>query len=285
MKFVLHILLLVLCLNVQAQISSFPNTYKDMCFYTLDKKGFDEYLMLYELVKRESPQKAAPELKTMLAELKTFDVLTAKRDYRQWYETFFTDFETYAQNAQNGMYKLMEMYKKLLSERKNKYYHDNMFLHFCLARKADYFFKDFWFTGPERYFSNSFVQKFSEMNPEGDKLFKISEFYYSFERFNRLLVDYEDELHRHLHIGQYGEDVWGYLDHDLINYSYWYVNPTTAAYILRNFKMNEQTGNPFQDYEMATLRKYLELARDGKIWLVGRFFVPEQRSVIIQDKE
>lgn len=261
-------------------------TFRNLVFYTVDQKGFEEYLKLYRQVKAKGSVMVVPALKGMIKELEDFKIDPYDHAYRDWYELYYVEFESFVESCRSGTLTLLQGYLQLIKKDKTKYFHDNFFLYCYFCKTTDYFYKNYWFVGNDRYFSIKFVDRFVERNAEAKNLFELSPFFYSFEKMNALAADYEDELHQILEVGQYGDDIWGYLKEDLVDYTYFYIPPSVASYCLQTFDFNCNTGNPFYDMETSNLMRFLNLAKQEKIYLVAKFKkidVPSQPNLNTQN--
>lgn len=275
--------LFLLCFYALAAIAQnktdAPQTYRHTCFYAIEKEGFNAYLEAQHAVANRDYKALYPLIRQMRRDLQQFDMSVIERSFEFWYSANYTDFEKQLIAAQTSTLAALDLYEERLKNGEALYFDHRAFLNNYLAYTSEGLFRLFWFMSMERYFSNNLVNRISTQNPDGYKLFSLSEYYHSFDYFDETLAQEEDEMKRYLGIGDYGVDASGIEKQPLIPYSFAVLDKAVAGYIMDNFVLDDATQELDIDREIRYLKRFLAKARAGTIWLVVRFDgIPFQRK-------
>lgn len=244
-----------------------PKTFSEICFYTIDKAGFEEFLTLQKAIEQENFRLVYAAIREMRQNLKGFAVEKHNRAFELWYIGNYTDFDAQAEVAKEATLTTLQTYENRLRLDRALYYDHKLFLEQYLAFKTEPFYQAYWFMSQERYFSRGLVTRIRQQNPEeGYQLFANSIFYRPFQIFNELA---EEE----------GQAIKDYLDapsemvdtSTFIPYSYMTLNRSTASYILERFDLDDATQDLQLDREIRALKRFLLNVQSGKIYLVARF--------------
>lgn len=247
-----------------------PQTYRNVCFYAIEKEGFITYMEAQKAVAEHDYKVLYPAIRQMRRDLQQFDPADIERSFEFWYSVNYTDFEQQLNAARNSTLAALDLYEERLRDGEAQYFDHRAFLNSYLAYTSEAFYKLFWFMSMERYFSNALIERVAQANPEGRSLFDSSEFYRPFPDFDALLKQEEEEMKRYLGIGDYGIDSAGIGDKPLIPYSFMVLDKAVAGYVLDNFKLDDATQHLEIDREIRYLKRFLNKARVGTIWLVIR---------------
>lgn len=270
MRLLYFLLLLPLPLWSQYK-TDIPQTHQEVCFWALEKEGFQEYLNLRKDMEKGHYRLAAQQLRQMIRALQQFKVNEHRHSFRIWYQTLYEDYDEQLANTRRSTLAFLEDYERRLHKGDLRFFEQQRFLQELLAYRAEYFYPAFWFMSLDRYFSQAFVKTFTDKNPEAEKLFQYSDFFIAFSYFDCLLEKEERHLQQQLNIGPYGTDPRGIGQQALIKYSYAQLPPATASYILSTFDIDDTTPDLNYNREMSELRRMLRRCKQGKIWLVVRF--------------
>lgn len=252
--------------TVQAQnkIES-PTTFKEICFYTIDKDGFGDFLTVQKAVKEGQYKPIFAAIRQMRQALKAFE--PADRGFELWYISNYTDFEAQVQVAKEATLASLQVYESRLHAEAALYYDHRQFLEHYLAFKTEAFYPTHWFMSQERYFSKGMVERVRRENPEeGYQLFTNSDFYRPFELFNEWAEDEQEDIKSYLDAPTTLLDTTQF-----IPYSYMTLNRSTASYILQRFNLDDATQDIVLDREIRALRRFLTNVQSGRIYLVARF--------------
>lgn len=250
--------------SAQNKIES-PTTFKEICFYTIDKSGFEQFLALQKAVKQRQYKPVFAAIRRMRQNLKTFE--PPDRGFELWYISNYTDFEKQVEVARGATLASLQVYESRLHAEAALYYDHRQFLEHYLAFTTEAFYPAYWFMSQERYFSKEMVQRIRRQNAEeGYQLFTNSDFYRPFELFNEWAEEEQQDIRDYLEAPPEQLDTTRF-----IPYSYMTLNRSTASYILQTFKLDDATQEITLDREISALRRFLTNVQSGKIYLVARF--------------
>lgn len=243
-----------------------PSTYSEVCFYTIKKEAFEEFLRIKKAVDREEYGAIYGAIRKMRNNLKGFAITEHNRAFELWYLGNYTEFEEQVQVALNSTLASLKSYESRLRTRDAVYYDHRLFLEQYLAFKTEAFYPVYWFMSQERYFSRFTVERITSMNKEGYKLFVHSEFYRPFEAFNEMAKLEEYDIKDYLDIQNLVNDTTVY-----IPYSYMTMDKSVATYVLQNLVLDDATQKLDVDRQVSSLKKFLNAVKDDAIYLVARF--------------
>ncbi len=250
--------------TAQNKIES-PTTFKEICFYTIDKNGFEQFLELQKAVEEQQYKPIFAAIRQMRQNLKAFQ--PTDRGFELWYISNYTDFDAQVQVAKAATLASLQVYEARLHAQQALYYDHRQFLEHYLAFVTEAFYPAYWFMSQERYFSNGMVERVRRENPEeGYQLFTNSDFYRPFELFNAWAEDEQEDIKAYLEAPTTLLDTTQF-----IPYSYMTLNRSTASYILQTFSLDDATQDIALDREIRALRRFLTNVQAGKIYLVARF--------------
>lgn len=259
---------LLLTWTIQGQNKTeLPKTFSEICFYTIDKVKFEQFLTLQKAIEEENYRLVYAAIRMMRQDLKNFSMEKHNRSFELWYIGNYTDFDAQAEVAKQATLTALQTYENRLRLRQALYYDHRLFLEQYLAFETEPFYQAYWFMSQERYFSRGLVKRIRQQNTEeGYQLFSNSTFYRPFHIFNELAKEE-------------GESIRAYLDASptmmdtsvFIPYSYMTLNKSTASYILQTFDLDDATQNLPLDREVRALKRFLLNVQTGKIYLVARF--------------
>lgn len=278
---VTHYILLIITVWINVSISfaqnktDIPSTYNEVCYYTINKVAFEEYLLVKNAIEREEYAIIYAAIRKMKNSLKGFSTTSHSRAFELWYNGKYTEFEQQAIVSKESTITSLSNYESRLRTRDALFYEHRLFLEQFLAFQTEAFYPEYWFMSQERYFSRDVVKRVEEMNPEeGKKLFIHSEFYRPFDTFNDMAATEELEIKDYLDIESLISDTTSY-----IPYSYMVMEPSTASYVLKNMKLDDATQDLTLDRQIKALKQFLEAVKNDKIYFVARFNHIELRKV------
>jgi hypothetical protein len=252
-----------------------PSTFGDVCFYTIKKDEFENFLKIKEAVEKEDYSLIYPEIRRMKARLKKFKVAEHDRSFELWYVGNYSDFNEQAIVCRESTLSAIKHYELRLRTDKALYYEHRLFLEQYLAFETEAFFSEYWFMSQERYFSQEAVKRVVSMNNrEGKKIFSNSEFYRPFNVFNKLAANEELEIEDYLGVDKKIADTTSF-----IPYSYMILDKSVAAYILQVFKFDDATMQVDVDREITAFKRFLKQTKEGSIYLIARFNLIELRKL------
>lgn len=250
--------------SAQNKIES-STTFKEICFYTIDKSGFERFLALQKAVQQHQYKPVFTAIRRMRQHLKAFE--PPDRGFELWYISNYTDFEGQVEVARAATLTSLQVYESRLHAETALYYDHRQFLEHYLAFSTEAFYPAYWFMSQERYFSEEMVERVRRQNiEEGYQLFTNSDFYRPFELFNEWAEDEQQDIRNYLEAPSEQLDTTQF-----IPYSYMTLNRSTASYILQTFKLDDATQEIALDREIRALRRSLTNVQSGKIYLVARF--------------
>lgn len=252
-----------------------PSTYNEVCYFTIKKVEFEDYLVVKKAIEREEYATIYAAIRKMRASLKGFSTANHSRAFELWYIGNYTEFEQQAMVSKESTLASLDGYESRLRTRDALYYEHRLFLDQYLAFQTEAFYPEYWFMSQERYFSRDVVKRVNEMNPEeGKKLFINSEFYRPFDVFNEMALTEENEIKDYLDVEDLIADTTSY-----IPYSYMAMDKTTASYVLNNLKLDDASQQLDLDRQIKALKLFLEQVKSDKIYFVARFNHLELRKV------
>lgn len=244
-----------------------PSTYSEVCYFTINKVAFEDYLEIKKAIDREEYSKVYAAIRKMRSSLKGFSPSSQSRAFELWYVGNYTDFDKQAIVSRDATLASLKNYENRLRMRGALYYDHRLFLDQYLAFKTEAFYPEYWFMSQERYFSRDLVDLIRQLNPkEGYKLFTNSEFFYPFEVFNEMATTENGEIKDYLETDDWGADTTSF-----IPYSYMTIGKGTASFILESFNLDDATQEIDLNREVRALRRFLTNAKTGKIYFVARF--------------
>ncbi|MCH2022821.1 MAG: hypothetical protein MK207_10125 [Saprospiraceae bacterium] len=242
-----------------------PSTFSSVCFYTIKKKEFQNYINLKKAIDNKDFSPVFIALKKMKSHLKSFNEKDSDRNFELWYSGNYIDFKNQISISKESTLTSLREYEKRLRQKKAIYYDHRLFLEQYLAYETEAFFADYWFMSQERYFSIEAVERMIKLNPiDGNKLFNNSAFYSSFNIFNNM--SYAEENNIKTYLNRKDTNTKSY-----IPFKYMLLNQSNAGYILNNCLLDNTTMNLKVDREISALKMFLESADKGLIYLVARF--------------
>lgn len=275
------IVVLKTSLGLAQNKTDIPSTYNEVCYYTINKVALEEYLVLKKAIEREEYTLVYAAVRKMKNSLKGFTTSSHSRAFELWYNGKYTEFEEQALVAKESTIASLTGYESRLRTRDALFYEHRLFLGQFLAFQTEAFYPEYWFMSQERYFSKNVVERVEQMNPvEGKKLFIHSEFYRPFDVFNDMASTEELEIKDYLDIEDIITDTTSY-----IPYSYMVMDPSTAAYVLKNFNLDDATQELDLDRQIKALKQFLEAVKSNKIYLVARFNHLELRKMRAMEKK
>lgn len=244
-----------------------PSTFKQICFYTIDKEGFEDFLEMEKAVRTQEYRAVFIAIRKMRQQLKNFKPEDYSRAFELWYLGNYTDFNTQVQVAKEATLASLKTYEERLHHNSAVYYDHRLFLEHYLAFTTEAFYPEYWFMSQERYFSEGVVERVRRQNPEeGYELFSNSTFYRPFDLFNSMAEREQKDIREYLDVPAAALDTTSF-----IPYSYMALNRSTAAYILEHFNLDDATQEITLDREIRALQRFLANVRSGKIYLIARF--------------
>lgn len=259
-------LLLVSTLQGQNK-TELPKTFREICFYTIDKAKFEQFLEVQKAVEDQQYRLVYAAIREMRQNLKSFEVAKYNRAFEFWYMGNYTDFDNQAVVAQEATLASLQTYENRLRIQQALYYDHRLFLEQYLAFLTEPFYQAYWFMSQERYFSRDLVSRIRQQNPEeGYQLFSNSIFYRPFKIFNEWAVQEDKAVKAYLDAPSRMLDTSTF-----IPYSYMTLNRSTASYILQTFDLDDATQDLQLDREVRALKRFLLNVQAGKIYLVARF--------------
>jgi hypothetical protein len=259
---------LLLLGTLQAQNKTeLPKTFREICFYTIDKAKFEQFLEVQQAVEDKQYRLVYAAIRDMRQSLKSFAIEKYNRAFEFWYMGNYTDFDNQAEVAKEATFASLQTYENRLRVQRALYYDHRLFLEQYLAFLTEPFYQAYWFMSQERYFSRDLVTRIRQQNPEeGYQLFSNSIFYRPFKIFNEW-AEKEDKA-----VKEYLDAPSMMLDTStFIPYSYMTLNRSTASYILQTFDLDDATQDLQLDREVRALKRFLLNVQSGKIYLVARF--------------
>ncbi len=259
---------LLLLGTLQAQNKTeLPKTFREICFYTIDKAKFEQFLEVQQAVEDKQYRLVYAAIRDMRQSLKSFAIEKYNRAFEFWYMGNYTDFDNQAEVAKEATLASLQTYENRLRVQRALYYDHRLFLEQYLAFLTEPFYQAYWFMSQERYFSRDLVTRIRQQNPEeGYQLFSNSIFYRPFKIFNEW-AEKEDKA-----VKEYLDAPSMMLDTStFIPYSYMTLNRSTASYILQTFDLDDATQDLQLDREVRALKRFLLNVQSGKIYLVARF--------------
>jgi len=250
------------------------STYKKICFYAIDKEGFEEYQKVKKEVLDGNYSSIRPIIRKMKKALKNFEITDHNRAFELWYIGNYTDFEKQVKTAKQSTLAILENYLKLINQNDALYYNHRMFLEQYLAFEAEAFYPEYWFMSMERYFSLKTVDRIRSMNKDGHKLFKNSEFFRPFDIFNSMAQQEEEDLKDYLDMDRFIKDTSTF-----IPYSYVILDQSIASFVLQKMTLDDATQDIDTDRQVNALKKFLTKAKSGTILLVARLNLIELRRL------
>lgn len=276
----LHYILLLLFLSVSGHLSGqnktdIPSTYSEVCYFTIKKVAFEEFLAIKKAIDREEYAAVHTAIRKMRSSLKGFAPSSQSRAFELWYVGNYTDFDKQAIVAKEATLASLKSYENRLRTRDVLYYDHRLFLDQYLAFKTEAFYPEYWFMSQERYFSRKLVDLIRTLNQEeGYKLFTNSEFYYPFEVFNEMAIVENGEIGAYLEADVVDSD-----SSSFIPYSYMTMGKGTASYVLESFDLDDATQEIDLNREVRALKRFLTHIKTDKIYFVARFNHQEIRRM------
>ena len=244
-----------------------PKTFREICFYTIDKVKFEQFLEVQQAVQDKQYRLVYAAIRDMRQNLKSFAVEKHNRAFEFWYMGNYTDFDNQAVVAQEATLATLQTYENRLRINRALYYDHRLFLEQYLAFLTEPFYQEYWFMSQERYFSRGLVSRVRQQNPEeGYQLFSNSIFYRPFKIFNEWAAQEDKAVKEYLDAPSTMLDTSTF-----IPYSYMTLNRSTASYILQTFDLDDATQDLQLDREVRALKRFLLNVQSGKIYLVARF--------------
>lgn len=254
-------------------------TFRDMCFFTINKEKFEQFLYIQKAIAEENYILTYAPIREMKKALKQFDIKNYDRTFEFWYSANYIDFDKQLKVAKESTLNALNNYEKRLRQGNALYFDHRMFLMHYLAYLTESFYPVFWFMSMERFFSKDMVHRIKKDNPkEGAKIFSYSDVYTSFEQFDDMVEHEEKEIKRYLGIEKIEEDTFGIRKKPLIPYSYALIAKEQASYLLDNCKFDDASQDLNIDREVRAFKQFLQRARSNKIYLVARFDTIPYRS-------
>lgn len=261
---------MILSLQAQNKIDR-AKTYRELCFFTIDKLKFEDFLEMQEAVWKRDYRKLLKAAREMERDLKKFDEYETNRSFELWYIANYVDFDEQLEVVRKATLASIETYRKRLRHNTARYFDHRQFMIQYLAYSTEVFYPNYWFMSQERYFSHKAINRIKSDNEDGYKIFEVSEYHKPFPAMDKLLAHEEDEMKHYLRIGEYGEDSTGIAEKPMIPYSYLLFDRQAAAYILAHFKMDDATMDLNTDREVRALKRFLLKVKADKIYLLLRF--------------
>lgn len=244
-----------------------PNTFKEICFYTINKAAFEDFEEVQLAIEKGNYKPVFAAIRQMRQHLKGFKPEEHNRAFELWYLSNYTDFKTQAEVAQEATMASLRTYEERLHANQALYYDHRLFLEHYLAFKTEAFYPEYWFMSQERYFSKGMVERIRQENPEeGYRLFSNSDFYRPFDLFNEMAEQEQEDIKAYLDAPTSALDTTQFVLH-----SYMTLNRSTASYILQTFQLDDATQDIALDREIRALRRFLANVQTDKIYLVARF--------------
>ncbi|BDS12287.1 hypothetical protein [Aureispira anguillae] len=268
----IHYILFFISLGIQPLVfgqnkTDIPSTFSEICFFTIEKATFGDFLKLKSAIGREEYGAVYTAIRKMRSSLKGFSPKAQNRAFELWYAGNYTNFDEQAIVAKEATLAALKNYEDRLRTREALYYDHRLFLEQYLAFTTEAFYPEYWFMSQERYFSRRVVTLIRKLNrEEGYKLFTNSEFYYPFEIFNEMAETEEEEVRDYLDTDVPISDTTRF-----VRYSYMVLNKSTASYILQAFNLDDATQDIDLNREIRALRRFLSNVRSDKIYFVARF--------------
>jgi hypothetical protein len=266
----LLLLMMLVSVGAQRKIQN-AKTHKEVCFFSIDKEQFEEFMDLQRAIWKKDYRKALKACREMERVLKKFDPNQTNRSFELWYIANYIDFDEQVEVVKQATLKSLETYRKRLRLNTARYFDHRQFMVQYLAYKTEVFYPEYWFMSQERYFSYNAINRIKAANEEGYKIFEASEYHKAFEPIDELLAHEEDEMKHYLRIGEYGEDSSGIADKPMIPYSYLIFDREAAAYVLENFELDDATMDLDTDREVRALKRFLIKVKVDEIYLLLRF--------------
>ncbi|MFT5646482.1 MAG: hypothetical protein ACI976_001164 [Aureispira sp.] len=245
-----------------------PSTYSEVCFFTIKKVAFEDFLAMKKAITREEYGLVYTAIRKMRASLKGFTPSSQNRAFELWYVGNYTDFDEQAMVAKGATLASLKSYEAHLRASEVLYYNHRLFLDQYLAFATEAFYPKYWFMSQERYFSRKLVELIRKLNPEeGYKLFTNSEFFFPFEVFNEMAKVENGEIGAYLE----AEEEVDSEATSFIPYSYMTIGKGTASYILTSFDLDDATQEIDLNREVRALKQFLTDVNKDKIYFVARF--------------
>jgi hypothetical protein len=270
----LHHILLLFILGIGSTAlgqnkTEIPSTYSEVCYFTINKIAFDDFLAMKKAIDREEYGAVYTAIRKMRSSLKGFTPSSQNRAFELWYAGTYTNFDEQAMVAKDATLASLKNYETHLRTGGALYYNHRLFLDQYLAFATEAFYPEYWFMSQERYLSRDCVKLIRKLNQEeGYKLFVNSEFFFPFEALNDMAISENKE------IGAYLEEDKSKADADRITfipYSYMTISKGTASYILETFNLDDATQEINLNREVRALKKFLTNVKKDKIYFVARF--------------
>ncbi len=244
-----------------------PSTYSEVCYFTIKKTAFDDFLAIKKAIDREEYADVHAAIRKMRNSLKGFTPSSQNRAFELWYVGNYTDFDQQAMVAKEATLTSLKNYETRLRAREVLYFEHRLFLDQYLAFATEAFYPEYWFMSQERYFSRDLVDLVRKLNQEeGYKLFTNSEFFYPFEAFNEMAMVENEEIGTYLEGDEVDSDTTSF-----IPYSYMTIGKGTASYILASFDLDDATQEIDLNREIRALKRFLTDVQKDKIYFVARF--------------
>lgn len=246
-----------------------PSTYSEVCYFTIKKVAFDDFLAIKKAIEREEYGAVYAAIRKMRSSLKGFTTSRQSRAFELWYVGNYTNFDEQALVAKEATLASLRSYEADLRTREVLYYDHRLFLNQYLAFATEAFYPEYWFMSQERYFSRDFVKLIRKLNQEeGYKLFINSEFFFPFDALNDMAITENEEIGEYLN----KEPAKNNLDTaSFIPYSYMTIGKGTASYILETFNLDDATQEIDLNREVRALKGFLTDVKEDKIYFVARF--------------
>ncbi|WCL81962.1 hypothetical protein PPO43_02460 [Saprospira sp. CCB-QB6] len=249
-----------------------PTTYAKVCFYTIEKGGFERFLEIAEAVQKGEERKVQAQIRKMLKDLRKFDSKQTNRSFELWYRANYSDFEQQVEVVRSSTIKSLQIYRARWRSNQCHYFDHTAFLMQVLAFESERFYPHYWFMGQERYFSETLVENIRAAAPaRATDIFEYSDLHQEFEVMQALQAWELDQMKRYLQIGPYGTDTEGIGQKPLIPYSYGLINRAAASYLLQQIEFDDRSLDLDLNRQVRALERFLKTCRAGEIYLLVRF--------------
>jgi|GEM_PF-3897713 len=249
-----------------------PITYAKVCFYTIEKQGFERFLEIVEAVQKGEERKIQAQIRKMLKNLRKFDPRQTNRSFELWYTANYSDFEQQVEVVRSATIKSLQIYRSRWRSNQCHYFDHTAFLMQVLAFESERFYPHYWFMGQERYFSETLVETIRAAAPTGlPDIFEYSDLHQEFESMQNLQSWELNQMMRYLQIGPYGADPEGIGQKPLIPYSYGLINRPAASYLLQQMEFDDRSLDLELNRQVRALERFLKTCRAGEIYLLLRF--------------
>lgn len=249
-----------------------PTTYSKVCFYTIEKQGFERFMEVVEAVQKGKERKVQAQIRKMLRNLRNFDSKKTDRSFELWYRANYSDFEQQLAVVRQSTIKSLETYRARWRRNQCHYFDHTAFLMQVLAFESERFYPDYWFMGQERYFSETLVRRVRAAAAKDlPPIFEHSDLHKEFTPMSALQAWELDQMKRYLQIGPYREDPGGIGQKPLIPYSYGIILRPEASYILEQIVFDDRSLDLDLNRQVRALQRFLKSCRAGEIYLLLRF--------------